>query len=59
MTVQQAMTAAEWMEFYSRVDRIDATNFLHDDHEQDRETPGPYEQGSNLLRQATFDEYWD
>ena len=48
MTTEQAITAAEWMEF-----------FLHDDHEQDRETPGPYEQGSNLLRQATFDEYWD
>ena len=44
------MTAAEWMEF-----------FLHDDHEQDKGTPGPYEQGATLrvASDHEFSEYWD
>ena len=48
MSTEQAMTSAEWVAF-----------FLREDHEADKETPGPYEQGSGVLKQATFDEYWD
>lgn len=48
MTKEQAMTSAEWLAFFARTD-----------HEDDREIPGPYEQGANLIRQTQFEEYWD
>ena len=47
MTTQQAMTSAEWIAF-----------FMHDDHdhEQDKDVPGPYEQGSGMLWRETLEE---
>jgi hypothetical protein len=46
MTTQQALTSAEWIAF-----------FMHDDHEQDKATPGPYEQGSGILWRETLEEF--
>lgn len=40
------MTSAEWIAF-----------FMRDDHEQDKATPGPYEQGSGMLHREMCHTY--
>lgn len=49
MSIEQAMTSAEWLAF-----------FAHTDHEDDKGVPGPYEQGAQApAYRVEFDEYWD